>query len=672
MTTAAQTTPSPTREAMHRRRPNVAVLTTVLALTGTIVALQQTLVVPVLPELPMLLHASPDDVSWAVTATLLTSAVATPIVSRAADMFGKRRMMLLCLTVQLIGSVVGALTTSLAGVIAGRSLQGFAAALIPVGISIMRDELPRERVGGAVALMSATLGIGSAVGLPLSGLIYAHMDWHALFWVSAAMATLMLVVIPLVVPESRVRNPGRFDLVGAALLSGALVTLLLAITKGGTWGWLSETVLLLLLSSAVLLAVFVPWELRASTPMVDLRTAARRPVLLTNLASISIGFAMYGNMLSTTELLQMPVATGYGLGLSVLAAGICMLPSGLAMVLLAPVSANITRRFGGRSTLIVGALVLAAGYVLRVFLTDSLWQIVLGATVVSAGTAIAYAAMPTLIMSAVPITETASANGLNSLLRAVGTSTASAMVASVLTSMVMHLGGHSLPTLDAFKAIFWICTAGALLGALLAAFIPARREAASAAGAAAPAGVARDEVPDELVLSGRVHTDTKRAVRNAVVTVLTLDGDPVDWSRVEPDGSYAIVLPGPGRYVRITAADGWAPVSEVVEIDSAASQPVDLGGRLSLRGQVTQDRDGDTVPAVGVLVVLTRATGERVATSRTDADGAFELPLGEHGRHVVSAVDPATAASAAQNVTLVGVEREVDLHLVADPQLVRA
>lgn len=209
-------------------------------------------------------------------------------------------------------------------------------------------------------------------------------------------------------------------------------------------------------------------------------------MLLTNLASVLVGFSMYGNMLSTTQLLQMPTFSGYGFGLSVLTAGLCMLPSGLAMVLFSPVSARITRTFGARITLIVGAMVLALGYIARVFLTYALWQIVFGALVVSIGTAIAYAAMPTLIMAAVPITETASANGLNSLLRAIGTSSASAAVAAILTGTVMRVGGHVLPTLDAFKHIFWICAIAALLSALVAAFLPNPRTAVKRPPAQSP------------------------------------------------------------------------------------------------------------------------------------------------------------------------------------------
>ena len=157
-------------------------------------------------------------------------------------MFGKRLMMLACMVAMTVGSVLAAAVGHLSPVIVGRSLQGFAAALIPIGISIMRDELPKEKVGSAVALMSATLGIGAALGLPLSGLIFENLGWQAIFWISAGIGVLLIIGVLSLVSESTVRTRGRFDYLGALLLSVALTALLLGISKGGSWGWGSQQV----------------------------------------------------------------------------------------------------------------------------------------------------------------------------------------------------------------------------------------------------------------------------------------------------------------------------------------------------------------------------------------------------------------------------------------------
>ena len=249
-----------------------------------------------------------------VTATLLTAAVAVPIVGRLADMFGKRRMLLVCVAVLVIGSVVAALSTSLIPLVVGRALQGLATGVIPLGISLMRDELPAERLGSATALMSASLGVGGALGLPLAALIAQVADWHVLFWAAGALGVLVLVLVVALVPESAQRAGGRFDLVGAVGLAIALVSLLLAVSKGGTWGWGSTTTVGLFVTAAVVLALWALWELRTRQPLVDLRVSRRRQVLLTNSASVVMGFSMFAMSLVYPQLLQLPTSTVTGWG----------------------------------------------------------------------------------------------------------------------------------------------------------------------------------------------------------------------------------------------------------------------------------------------------------------------------------------------------------------------
>ncbi|WP_247647091.1 MFS transporter [Arthrobacter sp. E3] len=686
--------PATARQSRSAAAPKrTSLVIAILCLAGTVVALQQTMVVPLLPDFPKILNASPDNTSWLVTITLLTSAIATPIVSRLADMFGKRRMMVVAMVTMVIGSIIAAVGGTLPTLLIGRAFQGLAASLIPVGISIMRDELPREKVVSAVALMSATLGIGSALGLPLSGIIYESLGWQAIFWISAVIGVLLIIAVLAVVPESAVRTKGKFDAVGAVLLTAALTALLLAISKGGEWGWSSEPVILLFIGTVVFLAVWFPYELRVSQPMVDLRTSARRPVLLTNIASILVGFSMYANMLSTTQQLQLPNVGGYGFGLSVVIAGLCMIPSGLAMVALAPVSAMITKRHGAKATLIVGSLVLAVAYVARVFLTGEVWMVILGATAVSMGTAIAYAAMPTLIMRSVPITETASANGLNSLLRAVGTSTMSAVVGAVLTSAVVHVGPLALPTVDAFKEIFWYAAIAALLSIGVAVFIPRFQTShgkafqGQAAGTAVPGSPGRtpsgiagvqsygnlsaDGAPaaenavhapdgDEIVVSGTVVGAGGQPIRQAVVNALHTNGEPADWSRADNDGRYSLVLPASGRYLVISSADGWAPSSQVLDfVDSSSTQHILLALRLTVSGSV-----GDGVRGLdGALVTLTKATGEFVVSTFCGPDGSYAVPLPPVGRYILTAMDSGGRCSESVHVVLTARSAVVDVVL---------
>ena len=481
--TAASDAGTSTRSAQR----NSGVMVAVLAFCGSVVSLMQTLVVPILPELPRIFDASAEDTSWIMTATLLAAAVSHPVVGRLGDMYGKRRMVLVILGLMVIGSAICALSGSLGWVILGRALQGLAIGVVPLGISIMRDNLSPERLGSAMALMSATLGFGGAIGLPLAAIIAEQAHWHVLFWLSGSVGLLDLVLVLCFVRESPVRAAARFDLLGAVWLTIGLICLLLAITKGGSWGWTGPLTLGLFAAAAVLLPAWGWYELRRGAPLVDLRTSARRPVLFTNLASILVGFSIMVMSLVLPHVLQSPPATGYGFGLSMLEAGLILGPSGVVSMLLPPVSARISRRWGPKVSLMLGAALMGVTYLVAAVALGELWQIVVTSSIIGAALALSYAAMPDLIMRAVPVTETAAANGLNALMRAVGTSTSSAVTSAILANMTIMVGPATMASLAGVQTAMVVAGGVSLLGLLVAAFIPGRPAAATETGAAAEA-----------------------------------------------------------------------------------------------------------------------------------------------------------------------------------------
>lgn len=432
----------------------------------------QTLVVPLIPAFPKLLNASPTDAAWVVTVTLLAGAIITPVAGRLGDLYGKRRVLLASLAVLVVGSVVSALTSELALMVVGRGLQGCAMGVIPLGISIMRDELAPEKVSGAIALMSATLGVGGAIGLPLAAVVAQNADWHVLFWSSAGLGVICAALILRYVGESPVRTPAPFDYVGALGLVVGLTCLLLPIVKGAEWGWGSAGTLATAAAAIVVLLAWGWYQLRRRDPLVDLRVSARRPVLFTNLASILVGFSMYAMALSFPQLLQAPSATGYGLGQTMVQAGLCLAPNGLVMMALSPVSARLTNRHGARVTLMTGSVVIALGYVFAILLMDNIIELITASVIIGAGVGIAYAAMPALIMGSVPVTETASANGLNALMRSVGTSTSSAVMATLLANLTITVGALTVPSLTGFRTTFAVAALAAVIGLGLTALVP--------------------------------------------------------------------------------------------------------------------------------------------------------------------------------------------------------
>ncbi|WP_329231069.1 MFS transporter [Streptomyces sp. NBC_00111] len=446
---------------------------TTLALAGTVAAVMQTLVTPLIAELPRILDTSSSNAAWVVTVTLLVAGVCVPVTGRLGDLLGKRRMLLACSVPLVVGSVVCALASSVVPMIIGRGLQGMGMGMVPLGIALLRDVVPAEKLSGSIALVSASMGIGGALGLPISAAVAEYTSWRVLFWGSAALALMIAVLIWSFIPDVPAGAKGqRFDAPGAIGLAIGLVSLLLAISKGADWGWGSGTTLGLFAVAVVALGTWGFYELRTRDPLVDLRTTARPRVLLTNISSILVGVGMYSFMLIAPQLLQFPEATGYGLGQSMLAAGLWMAPGGVMMMIVSPLGGKLINARGPKIALVLGALVISLGYGLSLALMGSAWGLMIVGIVINSGVGLAYGAMPALIMSSVPLSETAAANGFNTLMRSLGTTIGSAVIGVVLAQMTTDLGGFSLASEDGFRVGLTIGCGVALVAAAVAAFIP--------------------------------------------------------------------------------------------------------------------------------------------------------------------------------------------------------
>ncbi len=242
------------------------------------------------------------------------------------------------------------------------------------------------------------MGVGGALGLPIAAAV-AEVNWRLLFWGSTALAVLIATLIFKLVPATPVaRNTSGFDYVGAVGLGAGLVCLLLGVSKGADWGWGSATTVGLLVASVVILLVWAGSSSRSTPRWSTCGSPARPVVLLTNVASLVVGFSMYAQSLIIPQLMQMPKATGFGLGESMLAMGLWMMPGGLVMMLVSPLGAKLSHLRGPKVTLAVGSFVVSLGYVAAVLMMGSAFTLMLAVCIGSAGVGLAYGAMPALIM----------------------------------------------------------------------------------------------------------------------------------------------------------------------------------------------------------------------------------------------------------------------------------
>ncbi len=440
-----------------------------LALSGMVVSVQQTLVIPLLPGLMRHFGASVGSVTWVFTASLLAGAVATPLLSRLGDMYGKKNLLLVTMVLLLVGSVVCAVSGSLTVLIIGRALQGTSTALIPLAIGMIRDSFPRERVTSGIGIVSATMGVGGSMGMIVTGLIADRTDsYRPEFWIAAVLAAAGLVLIMVGARDTGSRAGGRPDFLGATALAGLLVCLLLAISEGNDWGWASAGVLLLFAAAFVLAVAWVLIELRVAQPLVHLGLLVGRKSLSANVASVLLGFSMYGAFTLIATFVETPKSLGYGLGGSVLDVGLYMLPSTVTMMVFSALAGRIAGRIGAANSLAIGSVFAGLSYVWLALSHAHAYDLLSFSAIQGIGFGVAYAALGTLAVEHVPMHQSGIASGVNSLVRTAGGSVSGAVTAAVLTGETMA-GRPGVPALHAYVLSFVIVAIGAFLAAVVAA-----------------------------------------------------------------------------------------------------------------------------------------------------------------------------------------------------------
>jgi EmrB/QacA subfamily drug resistance transporter len=461
-----------------RRHYNVTL--GVLTLAGTAFAFQQTMVIPALPVLQRDLGTTTTWATWVLTVFLLVASVATPILGKLGDQYGKERLLTISLAIFFVGSVGSAFAWSIWSLIAFRAVSGAGAAVFPLSFAIIRDEFPPEKVGVGIGLVSAVFGVGGGFGIVLSGVIVDHFSWRWLFIVGAIGVGLSVVLVHRFVPESPIKTPSRVDVPGAALLSAGLVALLLALSEGESWGWTGGRIVGLF---GVALALLVVWglvELRVPEPMIDMRMLAHRPVLFTNLTAMIAGFAMFGTFVLIPNFVETPNGLAdsiarmvdYGFAASATKAGLYLLPSSIVLLFAGPLGGLMGRRVGFKWPLALGMLLVAVASASFAVFHDAPWQILVAMPLLGAGVGFAFAAMATLIVESVRPEETGVATGMNTVMRTVGGVIGGQIGAALLTAYTID--GTGVPSVTGYKATFALSAAAALVGAVLAVLVTRR------------------------------------------------------------------------------------------------------------------------------------------------------------------------------------------------------
>jgi len=455
----------------------------VLFLAVSAYGLLQGLVVPVLPVIQRQMHTSQTGAAWVFTAFLVCSSVATPILGRLGDIFGKARMMLVALGFVAAGSILAALATNILVLVIARVIQGASGAVVPLSFSIVRDEAPPREVIGAIGMLSALLAASGGVGVALGGLIVVHLGYPWLFWIPLAMTLVAGVATRLVVPASPKRGSGRISWPGALSLTAWLVALLLGVSQGPEWGWTSPAVIAMLAGAAVAIAAWVHLELRTAEPLVDMRMMRIPEVWTTNLVIATVSVGAYATFVLIPPFVQTPRADGYGFGAGVVVSGLYLLPQSGMLFVAGLMTGRVARLLGLRRTVIAGSVLSLGGLVVLALSHKSPWEIIGEGALIGFGFGFAMSAASSIVVEAVPRSQTGIATGMNANIRTIGGSVGAQVAVTIVTAGVV-LG--RVPAGAHYTRAFIFLAASAGIAMFASMLIPAvRRNVPPAAAAAA-------------------------------------------------------------------------------------------------------------------------------------------------------------------------------------------
>ncbi|MFG2991296.1 DHA2 family efflux MFS transporter permease subunit [Streptomyces sp. NPDC048257] len=412
-----------------------------------IAALDQTIVSTALPTIVSDLGGM-AHLSWVVTAYMLASTAATPLWGKLGDQYGRKRLFQYAIVLFLIGSALCGLAQDMPQLIGFRALQGLGGGgLIVLSMAIVGDIVPPRERGKYQGLFGGVFGATSVLGPLLGGLFVDNLSWRWVFYINLPIGLVALVVIAAVLHIPARSSKHTIDYLGTFLIACVATCLVLVASLGGTWGWGSARIIGLAVLGAVLLAVFLFVERKATEPVLPLGLFRIRTFTLCSVISFVIGFAMFGAMVYLPTFLQVVQ------GVSPTMSGVHMLPMVLGMLITSTVSGQIVSRTGRWKVFpIAGTAVTAIGLLLlhQLHRTSSTWEMSVYFFVFGAGLGLVMQVLVLVVQNAVSYADLGVATSGATFFRSIGASFGVAIFGTIFTNqlddkLATALAGATLP-----------------------------------------------------------------------------------------------------------------------------------------------------------------------------------------------------------------------------------
>ena len=432
--------------------------------------LDNLVVTTALPVIRKDLNASLSGLEWTVNAYTLTFAVLLITGAALGDRFGRRRLFTIGLTIFTLASAAAALAPSIDVLIAARALQGLGGAIVtPLTLTILSAAVPAERRGLVLGAWGGISGLAVAIGPLVGGAVVEGISWQWIFWLNVPIGLVLLPLAALRLQETRGPNDA-LDLPGVGLASAGLFGIVWGLVRGNSVGWASVEIVAALTAGALVLALFVLWELRAAEPMLPLRFFRNRTFSAANVASLLMFFGMFGSIFLLAQFFQ--TAQGY----SPLQAGLRVLPWTAMPIFVAPLAGALSDRIGGRPLMATGLAMQAAGLAWIAFVstpTVAYSELVTPFVLSGIGMALYFAPVANVVLSSVRPDEEGQASGANNAIRELG----GVFGVAVLASVFAHYGGYGTGQsfVDGLTPAIYVGAALVAAGALAALAIRRKR-----------------------------------------------------------------------------------------------------------------------------------------------------------------------------------------------------
>jgi len=473
MSTVLEAAPAAAPRAAGRRVP-VWLAVVAASLPMFMATLDNLVMTSALPVIRADLGSTVNQLSWFMNAYTLAFATFMLPAATLGDRLGRRRVMIAGLTVFTLASIASALSTSSEALIAARAVQGFgAAAIMPLSLTLLASSVPEKMRGAAIGIWGGVSGLGVALGPVVGGAVVEGVSWQAIFWLNVPVALVALPLLLVAVRESR-GTWQRLDLVGTAMLGGAVFLGIWGIVHGNDDGWSSPSVLVPLVTAALLVPAYVAWAWRRSYAVLPLRLFSSRGFTVANIVSLTFTIGMFGAVFLLSQYLQ--IVQGY----SPLEAGVRTLPWTAAPMVVAPIAGALVNRTGVRALLLVGLSLQTASLVWFAWLAENgspYTSFVVPLAMAGVGMGLTFAPSATAVLQGLPDSDFAIASSSNSTVREFGV----AFGIALLTAVFLGHGGELSPVGydGAIGAALLTGAAAVAVAVVAAAFAPGRERARS-------------------------------------------------------------------------------------------------------------------------------------------------------------------------------------------------